>query len=97
MKKTLKDITFMVVPLISIGFTALLLIKSIKAIYFSGYCTLLNNRTIIKYFPTCSQGVNDSADNLYFNLETKIIFLFYLFCLVNLYFYKRKFRNSKNK
>ena len=96
MKKIIKNIAFILIPLISISLTLFFLMNSIKMLYFSGYCILLNNRTIIKYFSACPQGVNDSADSLYFSLETNIIFIVYLLCLINLYFFRKHLRNLRD-
>lgn len=96
MKKIIKPLIFLVIPVISIYLAYTMFYTSLKTVYFSGYCSLLNNRTIVKYFSDCSQGVNDSVDNLYFNLEIKIIFFFYILCLINLYLYRKKLRKLGN-
>ncbi len=97
MSKFIKNILNIILPVISIFIAYFLLKTKIRIIYFHGYCSLLNDRTLITHFSKCGTGYSETPDMMFKDIY--ILFILYLICIINLYFYKKrlkKFGNSDN-
>ena len=87
MKKIRKKTLFLIIPLLSTSVAVFLFYNSMSILYFFGYYALLTNRTLIKYSLNSNIGYSERAESMASNIY--IIFYLYIFCLINLYFYKK--------